>query len=70
MHESEIEANLQKLPQYLRREVSDYMEFLLKKYDGTMGNAKKFRFDWEGELSEMRDEFTSVKLQHKALEWR
>jgi hypothetical protein len=70
MREREIEVKLQKLPENLRREVLDYMEFLLKKYKGTKSNAKKFRFDWEGELSEIRGEFTSVKLQHRTLEWR
>ncbi len=29
-----------------------------------------FRFDWEGGLSELREKYTSVELQHKALEWR
>lgn len=70
MHEKEIELKLQKLPADLRREVLDYAEFLLKKYKGTKNTTKKFRFDWEGELSEMRGEFTSVELQHRALEWR
>jgi hypothetical protein len=70
MHEKEIEAKLQKLPEDLRREVLDYMEFLLKKYKGTKSKAKKFRFDWEGGVSEMRGEFTSVELQHRTLGWR
>jgi len=30
----------------------------------------KFKFDWEGGLSEIGKKFTSVGLQHKALEWR
>ena len=32
--------------------------------------TKKFKFDWEGGLSEIKDKFTSIQLQHKALEWR
>ncbi len=32
--------------------------------------AKKFKFDWEGGLSEIQEKFTSVELQHRALEWR
>jgi len=32
--------------------------------------AKKFTFNWEGGLSELKEEFTSVELQHKSLEWR
>ena len=35
MHEEEIEVKLQKLPEDIRREVLNYMEFLLKKYKGT-----------------------------------
>jgi hypothetical protein len=45
MHEREIEVKLQKLPEDLRREVLDFMEFLLKKYKDTKSKAKKFRFD-------------------------
>ena len=61
---------MQELPENLRRDVLDYMEFLLKKYKGREIKAKKFEFDWEGGLSEIRETFTSVELQHKALEWR
>ena len=70
MHEREIEMKVQQLPDVLRKEVLDYMEFLLKKHKVTRSNAKKFRFDWEGALSELRGEFTSVELQHRTLEWR
>ena len=31
---------------------------------------KRFSFDWEGGLSELTDQYTSVELQHKAIEWR
>jgi hypothetical protein len=30
----------------------------------------KFKFDWEGGLSDLKEQYTSVELQHKALEWR
>ncbi len=30
----------------------------------------KFSFSWEGGLKELKNEYTSVELQHKALEWR
>ena len=70
MYDKEIETKLQELPENLRREVLDYMEVLLKKYKGRETKAKKFKFDWEGGLSEIREKFTSVELQHKALEWR
>jgi hypothetical protein len=70
MHEKEIEAKMQKLPEDLRREVLNYMDFLLSKYQKRETEKKKFKFDWEGGLSEIREKFTSVELQHKALEWR
>jgi len=70
MFEKEIEIRMRELPEDLRKEVLDYMEFLLRKYKGKKSKAKKFRFDWEGGLSEIGEKFTSVELQHKALEWR
>ena len=70
MYGTEIEVKMRELPDDLRREVLDYMEFLTLKYKGKVTNAKKFRFDWEGGLSEIGEKFTSVELQHKALEWR
>jgi len=70
MYDKEIEVKMQELPENLRRDVLDYMEFLSMKYKGKVTKAKKFRFDWEGGLSEIGAKFTSVELQHKALEWR
>ena len=70
MYEKEIESKMRELPEDLRREILDYMEFLLKKYKSKKAEAKKFKFDWVGGLSELRGKFTSVELQHKALEWR
>jgi len=70
MYDKEVEVKMQELPENLRREVLDYVELLLKKYKGREAKAKKFKFDWKGGLSEIREKFTSVELQHKALEWR
>jgi hypothetical protein len=70
MYGTEIEVKMRELPDDLKREVLDYMEFLSIKYKGKVTKAKKFRFDWEGGLSEIGEKFTSVELQHKALEWR
>jgi hypothetical protein len=30
----------------------------------------KLTFDWEGGLSDLKEKYTSVELQHKAMEWR
>ena len=68
MYGTEIEVKMRELPDDLRREVLDFMEFLSMKYKGKVIKAKKLRFDWEGGLSEIGEKFTSVELQHKALE--
>ena len=69
MYEKEIEKKVRKLPENLKKEVLDYIEFLLEKHRAKK-IKKRFKFDWEGGLSDIRDEFTSVELQHKASEWR
>ena len=66
----ELEVRIQELPEYLRREVLDYVDFLSIKYKGKLRNEKKFVFDWEGGLLEVQENFTSVELQHKSMEWR
>lgn len=70
MHEKEIAVKMQKLPDDLKREVLDYIDFLLSKSQDRKTARKKFKFDWEGGLSELKEDFTSVELQHRALEWR
>ena len=70
MYEKEIEVKIRELPDDIKREVLDYMEFLSIKYKGIKPKSKKFRFNWEGGLSELRGKFNSVELQHKASEWR
>jgi len=66
MYEEEIKLKIRELSEDLRREVLDYIEFLLRKYKSVEIKAGKFKFDWEGGLSEIRDKFSSVELQHKA----
>ncbi len=71
---NEIEMKIKKLPDHLKPEVLDYIEFLLNKY-GTKETVKSknentFKFDWEGGLLKLQDQYTSVELQHKAMDWR
>jgi len=70
MYEKEMGTKIRELPEDLRREVLDYIEFLEKKYKNKVKKITKFKFDWEGGLSEIREKFTSVELQHKSSEWR
>ncbi len=64
-----VQAKFDELPENLKYEVLDYIEFLLQKY-GKLSEKRKFNFDWEGGLAELKEEYTSVELQHKVLEWR
>jgi hypothetical protein len=55
------------LPPELQYQVEDFVRFLLE--EQARKPRGKFKFDWEGALEELRDQYTSVELQHKALEW-
>lgn len=71
MSPTEIETLLQQLPEHLRAEVMDHIQFLLSQSSsGTQQGAGSFGFKWEGGLSKLKNKYTSVELQHKALEWR
>lgn len=61
---------VEKLPPELQREVQDFVEFLIKKYeiDQKISKKRKLSLSWKGALREMRDQYTSVELQHKILE--
>jgi hypothetical protein len=65
-----IQRKAGQLPEELQREVMNYIEFLLSKYPSSADETDKFRFDWEGGFSKLNTQYSSVKLQHKALEWR
>ncbi len=69
MSDKGVKTKLDELPIDIKREVMDYIEFLLQKYGKKVKNGK-FKFDWEGGLSNLKKKYTSVELQHKATEWR
>ena len=52
------------------KELEEKVDSLLSKYQEREVVGKKFEFDWEGGLSDLKEKFTSVELQHKVLEWR
>lgn len=70
MIEQKIENMVQKLPLYLKREVLNYIEYISSKHHVNRMAKKKFRFDWEGGLADVKEKMTSVQLQHKAMDWR
>lgn len=63
-----LEERIKELPADLQQEVADFVEFLLEKRARKRG--RKLRQDWAGALSDYRDQYTSLELQKKAMEWR
>jgi mRNA-degrading endonuclease RelE of RelBE toxin-antitoxin system len=64
----DLEERIKELPAELQREVEDFVEFLLERRARKCGS--KLRQDWAGALREYRDQYTSLELQKRALEWR
>ena len=63
-----LDEKIARLPKHLQQEVVDFVEFLFHK--ATKQGASKLTLAWAGGLREYRDQYTSLELQHKALEWR
>jgi len=62
-----LQELIEQLPPDLQQEVRDFIEFLLK--IKVYRRQKTLRLTWAGALCEFRDQFTSMELQKKALEW-
>lgn len=56
------------MPPSIKAEVLDFAEFLLKKK--SENGEKKLKKKWAGALSKFKNQFTSVELQKKVLDWR
>ncbi|MCB8982715.1 MAG: DUF2281 domain-containing protein [Ardenticatenaceae bacterium] len=63
-----LEELVQELPPDLMIEVRDFVEFLLSKRSRQVTYGLKQ--NWAGALHEYREQYTSLELQQKALEWR
>lgn len=63
-----LDEKIARLPKHLQQEVVDFVEFLLHK--AIKQRPSKLTLAWAGGLREYRDQYTSMELQHKALEWR
>lgn len=59
---------VEQLPPDIQREVRHFAEFLLERQKRKPKG--KPSFDWAGALKDLRDQYTSVELQHKITEWR
>ena len=67
-HSRSLEELVKELSPDCQEEVRDFVLFLLKKQGKK--SREKLRQDWAGTLKEYRDQYTSLELQKKALEWR
>ena len=62
-----IDELIEQLSPELQDKVFDFAQFLLK--TKIQPKQKKLRMSWAGGLKEFRNEFTSMELQKKSLEW-
>ncbi len=62
-----LEEKIAKLPPDLKQEALDFIDFLLNKIQK---KQEKLSLSWAGVLKQYKDQFTSIELQKKALEWR
>jgi hypothetical protein len=64
-----IENKFNVLPDDLKREVLDFIDFLMAKRRQEK-ILSQFDFTWEGGLTDFKDDFSSVDLQHRSMDWR
>ena len=68
MELSSFIEDFENLPKSIQRQLIEYAEFLIAKSKRSRksNNAKhNFTFSWENGLIELKDQYTSVELQHK-----
>jgi hypothetical protein len=59
---------IHKLPPEDQNEVIEFVQALLRKRK--INSGKKLSLKWAGALKDYRDQYTSVELQKKSLDWR
>ena len=62
-----LEELLKKMPATAQAEVIHFAEFLSRKRQPK--TTRRLRQNWAGALSEYRDQYTSVELQERALDF-
>jgi len=58
---------IESLPPELQQEVRDFVTFLME--TRVRPRRKYLRLTWAGGLRDLREQFTSLELQKKILEW-
>jgi hypothetical protein len=67
-HDEQIEQAVRLLPPEIQDQVREFIESLLADRKSP-AEATKPKLDWRGALRDLREQYKSVELQHKALEW-
>ena len=62
-----LEQLIKELPPELHQEAENFLESLMEK--SRRPQKAPLKLNWRGALQDLRDKYTSVELQHKALEW-
>ncbi|RMF37446.1 MAG: DUF2281 domain-containing protein [Chloroflexi bacterium] len=63
-----LEEIVRQLPPELQQEVAEFIDSLLERQMRRPKGKPDFR--WAGALKDLREQYTSVELQHKIAEWR
>ncbi len=61
-------SDFENLPEHIQRQLIEYAEFLKSKYliDKKSADLKsKFSFSWENGLKNLKNDYSSVELQHQ-----
>ena len=64
-----LEQKIKELPPELQQEVEDFVDILTERREQPAKGQLKL--DWRGSLRDLRDQYTSVELQHEIIRlWR
>jgi hypothetical protein len=63
-----LTEKIEQLSPELQREVEQFVQTLIEK--SKKKHRKKPKFEWAGALAHLRDQYTSVELQHEILKER
>jgi hypothetical protein len=63
-----IERAVRLLPPEIQDQVREFIESLLAQQN-KLTEYRKPTLSWRGALQDLKEQYTSVELQHKALEW-
>ncbi len=60
--------DFENLPKHIQKQLIEYAEFLISKHRNDKRKNKKshsLSFNWENGLRDLKNEYSSVELQHK-----